>query len=325
MILGRKKLLISIGSVLLLVLIIAGLGVFTYWNGVRKDLPIEKISDVKLVPVKDQQLGKTVTAEISLKCPWHRYPVKAELVPGKGSQLVGAPVCELKKRRWGYNVWLVKTKVQPYRTGEVPAGNLEVFFNQGKDINRDLNMAFKVPGFKVKAADTGKSNELSLASEVKVQTKVSRLKNIIIVTALVLIVFIIAIVYYLIKNRGKKIVVLSPWAAALQTLLELRRDLGAHKIDGVACFSVLTDIVRGYLEKRFRLHAPTQTTDEFLRELERPLSPLNEGQRHFLKEFMQAADLVKFANLPADTTLLETAMDKAEKLVEETRPEEDKK
>jgi hypothetical protein len=37
---------------------------------------------------------------------------------------------------------------------------------------------------------------------------------------------------------------------------------------------------------------------------------------------MTSADLVKFANLPADTGLLENAMNKARELVTETKPAE---
>lgn len=56
----------------------------------------------------------------------------------------------------------------------------------------------------------------------------------------------------------------------------------------------LTGIVRRYVERTTGVHAPEQTTEEFLREMER--NPAFEGdRRRELGEFLAAADLVKYA------------------------------
>ena len=49
-------------------------------------------------------------------------------------------------------------------------------------------------------------------------------------------------------------------------------------------------------------------------------SELPESERPFLREFLEAADRVKFAALAPEAGLLEQAIESARKLVESTRP-----
>jgi hypothetical protein len=56
----------------------------------------------------------------------------------------------------------------------------------------------------------------------------------------------------------------------------------------------ISDILRRYIENRFGLHAPEQTTEEFLDSL-RSSDRLNEQYRALLQAFLRHCDLVKFA------------------------------
>jgi hypothetical protein len=56
----------------------------------------------------------------------------------------------------------------------------------------------------------------------------------------------------------------------------------------------LTGIVRRFIERTTGVHAPEQTTEEFLREIGRG-QLFQEGERARLKSFLESADLVKFA------------------------------
>ena len=56
----------------------------------------------------------------------------------------------------------------------------------------------------------------------------------------------------------------------------------------------LTAIVRRYIERTKGIHAPEQTTQEFLQEISRRKDfPAEQSRR--LRSFLEAADLVKFA------------------------------
>jgi hypothetical protein len=79
----------------------------------------------------------------------------------------------------------------------------------------------------------------------------------------------------------------------------------------------LTDILRDYIEKRYKVQAHEQTTDELLTSLSSKDMP--QQARVKLKEILVLADLVKFAKekpLPADNEL---TMEKAISFVELTK------
>lgn len=78
----------------------------------------------------------------------------------------------------------------------------------------------------------------------------------------------------------------------LQKLLE--EDLAARDVKQF--YVELTGVVRRYIERTTGVHAPEQTTEEFLREIGgRSLFAPPESKR--LKDFLESADLVKFAAL----------------------------
>jgi hypothetical protein len=82
-------------------------------------------------------------------------------------------------------------------------------------------------------------------------------------------------------------------------------------------YVALSGIVRRYLEDRFGLHSPEQTTDEFLDELAR--SPdLQEGHQDLLREFLEGADLVKFAHQLPNAAEMSEAVGLAQRFLEDT-------
>jgi hypothetical protein len=89
--------------------------------------------------------------------------------------------------------------------------------------------------------------------------------------------------------------VLTPSELAYLELQHLL-DNEAAREDAKLFYVELTAIVRRYIERTTAIHAPEQTTQEFLHEISRRGDfPVAEAQR--LKNFLEAADLVKFAAL----------------------------
>jgi hypothetical protein len=89
-----------------------------------------------------------------------------------------------------------------------------------------------------------------------------------------------------------------PHAAALAAIDRLVAE-GGSQADSALFFSRLSLILRRYLEERFGLKAPEQTTEEFLAAM--PDCPLfTEDQKELLSGFFRRADLIKFARLPPD-------------------------
>jgi len=103
--------------------------------------------------------------------------------------------------------------------------------------------------------------------------------------------------------------------ADLDALLMAPRP-GEREMD--AFFVQLSGIVRRYLENRFGLRSPELTTEEFVVELANSPDLVRSHQR-LLREFLNRADLVKFAHLVPDPGDVELSLESARSFLEATR------
>jgi hypothetical protein len=86
-----------------------------------------------------------------------------------------------------------------------------------------------------------------------------------------------------------------------------------------AFFFRLSDVVRGYIERRFAIDAPDRTTEEFIREM-RDHPRLAEEHQRLLGGFLRSADMVKFALHRPPLEQCGRAMATARRFVDETTP-----
>lgn len=80
----------------------------------------------------------------------------------------------------------------------------------------------------------------------------------------------------------------------------------------------LSDILRRYIEARFGVHAPEQTTEEFLESMRRH-PDLFQANRDVLKDFLRHCDLVKFAEHLPELEEVDSAVATCRRFVEMTR------
>ena len=113
----------------------------------------------------------------------------------------------------------------------------------------------------------------------------------------------------------------SPHEAALAALEALLgEDLvsrGAFKL----FYLRLSDIVRHYVEERFGLRAPEQTTEEFLAAMS-AAPVIRRDHQTLLRGFLNQADLVKFAKFVPDANDVEGAVKAARRFIRQTVPDE---
>jgi hypothetical protein len=83
--------------------------------------------------------------------------------------------------------------------------------------------------------------------------------------------------------------------------------------------SLVSDVIRNYLEERFNLRAPERTTEEFLLEMQGS-DALNSHQQAFLTDFLSECDMVKFARFEPTIEELQNLLASASRLVDETAP-----
>ena len=320
-----KKVLISVAAALLVIIlgISAALG-YTYYRAITGQSEVV-IPEFTLSPASKIKLGDDITVKTLVKCPWGHHPEKALLTVPEGLQVVSEPTIKQIDTQWGKSVWEISAEVQPFRTGKIKKSQCSVDIiseKEGRTVTKTLKG--EIPGFSVFAVDTGKNHKLDVATTAKERSIAENNPWILIAIIVLSLIGTVVFLILWLKKRDQIIesMVLPPWAAALSQLHELRTAMKQQKIKGQVCITRLTDIVRDYLEQRFNIHAPSQTTHEFLMDLDKSSSPLELEHKMFLRDFLTAADMVKFAKLPAGQALLDNALDKAEQLVESTTPDE---
>lgn len=80
---------------------------------------------------------------------------------------------------------------------------------------------------------------------------------------------------------------------ALSRLMEIERDAASESGSRRACAQRACDVLREYLEVRYKLPATRQTTIEFLRD-DRTRGGVSEGARRRLEEILPTADVERF-------------------------------
>ena len=134
------------------------------------------------------------------------------------------------------------------------------------------------------------------------------------------------ILWWLLRRRREKNLIPPPPPPAYQTALRALQQLLDERLLDKGEFKLfhikLSDVLRHYLEARFRLPATEQTTEEFLHTLAAPGSPLQE-HRQQLRDFLRHCDMVKFAeHIPQDDEI-QRATETCRQLILTTGKEEE--
>lgn len=137
--------------------------------------------------------------------------------------------------------------------------------------------------------------------------------------ALIALALAIAALVFWLRKR-KKPVPIDPQLLIPPHRRARERLRGAEELisDPYRFCSLVSDVIRVYLEERFNLHAPDRTTDEFLAEL-RDRSTLKEEQKLLLENFLTRCDLVKFARHEPTEPELRGLLEAALRLIDETQ------
>jgi hypothetical protein len=111
-----------------------------------------------------------------------------------------------------------------------------------------------------------------------------------------------------------------PHARALRELEELAARQLPQKGLVLDFYVLLSDTVRRYVEGRFGIRAPEQTTKEFL-QVARHHPAIREDHQRMLAAFLRAADMVKFAAQRPGPAECDRGLEAARGFVQESMPE----
>lgn len=307
---------------ILLILIAAGAAVAVRWHMSAKEAadPVLLGEPAYEFEGKEPAIGTRFNAVLKYRLPWSDSFRLAAAEPGKNLQLTSDPAFHRSRIRWGYSDWTLVIPLQAYRGGESGGGSVLAEFFAGKSIETPLP-ELKVADLVLPLDDNG--TDLSLAPRIETHDRKMSWLTAGIIAAVIILVSLA--VWALLAHRKREAAkhVRTIWENALEAIQMLRAQVRSGMASPELAIAGLTDIVRHYLEARFRLRAERQTTAEFLADLERNDHLLEDKDRKFLRSFLASADMVKFARMPADPRLFEQASEKAEELVSGTIPRED--
>ena len=117
-------------------------------------------------------------------------------------------------------------------------------------------------------------------------------------------------------RRRKLLTALQPFEVALQRLDQAGALM--HPNSGREFAIEVSNIVREYIEKRFKVMAAHRTTDEFLHDLMGGGDTLLSGHRALLAEFLNQCDLGKFAGWNLSVPDMQALQQSARSFVVET-------
>jgi hypothetical protein len=192
-----------------------------------------------------------------------------------------------------------KIVLEPMKTGDLEIWPVELAFTnfaKGADSRRQT-LAVGPLRVKVDSLVTAKSPKLA---EVRPSVGPIELPFSYIVwfaaTAGTVVIILIGVGFWKSYQARQKIKAQRPLTPRELAARELRELASSHLAErDVKLFYVgLTGVVRRFIERTTGIRAPEQTTEEFLREVsQRQTFESNENRR--LKNFLEAADMVKFA------------------------------
>ena len=136
-----------------------------------------------------------------------------------------------------------------------------------------------------------------------------------------LVAALIVLLFVRKRKRIENIEKAPPLPAHIKALNALKELDEKHLIENNKIkefYYELTNILRHYIEDRFRLKAPEQTTEEFLRELKNDINFLKE-YRPLLKKFLTECDLIKYANYSTSPENAKSAEDTTLDFIQETK------
>ena len=296
-------------------LLIAGIGIFLAGWILSRALPVSAENAVLQMGPAEITPGGAATAELTMELPLFADAPEVTFQTPSGMVQSGKAKWQ-KHYRWNRNLWKMQQPFRALSPGSAAGGSASLTI-AGKE-----PVVLQFPAVTVQNIPAD-GTELDLAGALTPEKTVPGWYGWII--AGVLMAAIGLLWWWKMRSSAKREMLLPPWTRAEQELGRLQKELEDGKTGLESGFLRLTDLLRSYLEERFQMPARKRTAEEFLEELRSDSNPLPPSEKPFLRDFLTAAELVKFAKQPPERSLLLRALTGAKELVIRTTPAEENK
>jgi hypothetical protein len=316
----KKFFLISLGIILLLGAA-AGIWSFSgYLVSLQDKNPLSLPDTVTLTPDKDFRVGELITVSAEFSLPRYRKVHKVVLTPGSGTVTAVSGKAVKVRTFWRSSVWKAEGQICPLRPGESQPGVLAFEISSRGDSTAPTAFAVAIPALKISGLPAVTTPDAELERPLELVKKNASKWHYL----WLLLLIPVLLLYFVFKKRKVREEKISLRTRTLNALENLRSEVVTRTLSAEQGIARLSDVIRTYLEQRYTLPVSSKTTPEFLEEMENH-SPLPESDRPFLQNFLNSADMIKFAKAPCDAPAVNGAIDSAEKLVRNTAlPEEEK-
>jgi hypothetical protein len=218
----------------------------------------------------------------------------------------------------GHFIWQQKFRLAPLKAGDLSLVLVPLRFRTTPDSDRWEEVAWRpIPvhvSTEVYRAEVSELHDITPPEELPPAPPRTMALGWI-ASGLVLLLFVLNVWVLYRRRRQESAVPPSQWA--LRELQRVRLPAGSTEYELEEFYTQLSDVLRRYLDLRYHMPAPEQTTPEFLETMRR--SPqLQPEQQAVLRDFLEQCDLVKFARAQPSREEWRKAAETAHAFVEQT-------
>lgn len=313
----KIAIMIVIAAAVLLLLALGG----TYWRARSADADA-RVVGTSVAP-EELHIGDEIHVNVTIELPWHRQPTTHNTIElPDGLQLLDSEAQAMTRMGFGTWQWTVRLQLQAYGFGPFADLQAEIEVAPKRD-NSDTVVTAAIPQLVIvpRLKENDENARLTTGDELS-DAFLKEARNpwvwigVIAGVVLILSVIIVAIVRLLMRRPEILAPPPKPWVVAEKAMERLAEQI-EQGMDAEDFFVELTDIVRTYIESAFDLPATEQTTPEFLEALKLS-DKLSADYRLLLMDFLNAADMVKFARAAADQQQIMNALKSARQFVIDT-------
>ena len=292
------------------------MGCYLFWRTWNMN-PEAEISGIQVIP-EEAHIGGVIHIEVLSKMPWYRRPQhNIYLEPPEGLQVIDNTAQKVIGLGWGQWTWKSVLELQAYDFGPFSEMIAKIAVSPNK-VNKNEEFDVTLPEIVVAPQLDETMTDVHMASELP-QEFLDQQKPPVpkwLVLSLAVIGITAALAFFVLRRRHKKAPEApKPWVVAESLIFDLK---GRLPLDAESVFVELTDIIRRYTERVYKLPATERTTPEFLNEIKRDGLQLSAEHRLLLTDFLTAADMVKFAKVDATQGQIDDAIKKATRFIVET-------
>ena len=271
------------------------------------------------LPQGEIKLGQAVDFTLELESPWYRQLEGPVTLRGSEDFILVNEV-EVKALSYGLSgrKWLLKGRVLGLAEGQFNGCKLYIPLSADRD-NRQLELVVSLPKISVSLLGIESDQKIFFNEQLgegrwQDEAALKPLARTYVWLYVLGAAFILFVLSVLLKRSQREV---KPWDLAQQDLQRLK----ASPVTPDSFFVSLTDILRVYLERRYKIRAPEKTREEFIVDLrQNDLVPA--AVRGQLEQLLQTADLVKFACKTAGPELSERCLQQSREFICATIPQE---